>query len=297
MVEQLQRPACVGYPRGIVRGTIYAFRGGAGFGLYDKWGDEPRGLCFVAKFEYSHNNPNPGTKFGSFDKARTAAIHSLLSACSGEERASVQAVLDSNQREAAAAVARAKMEHDEADAKRRALAEARAAEHRMAVEAMERQRLADEAQRLAIEEAQMAAAAKQRDEAAAAEEEREWRQAFRANTPSPAADPRLDDSKRALIALNPQTTPRPLTAADVADEPGKAPLRATARDIEKAARGLRDICASGTLPMDNRVIKAMLRHGALQSTTTWVNAVLSDTAHPIFHSVLAGATRAGLLQK
>ena len=172
MVEQLQRPACVGYPRGIVRGTIYAFRGGAGFGLYDKWGDEPRGLCFVAKFEYSHNNPNPGTKSGSFDKARTAAIHSLLSACSGEERASVQAVLDSDQREAAAAVARAKMEHDEAEAKRRALAEARAAEHRMAVEAMERQRLAAEAQRLAIEEAQMAAAAKRRDEAAAAEEER-----------------------------------------------------------------------------------------------------------------------------
>ena len=75
MVEQLQRPACVGYARGIVRGTIYAFRGGSGFGLYDKWGDEPRGLCFVGKFEYSHNNPKPGTKFGSFDKARKAAIH------------------------------------------------------------------------------------------------------------------------------------------------------------------------------------------------------------------------------
>ena len=138
----------------------------------DKWGDEPRGLCFVCRFEYSHNNPNPGTKFGSFDKARTAAIHGLHHACSGEERASVQAVLDSDQREAAAAEARAKMEHDEAEAKRRAVAEARAAEHRMAVEAMERQRLAAEAQRLAIEEAQMAAAAKRRDEAAAAEEER-----------------------------------------------------------------------------------------------------------------------------
>ena len=131
----------------------------------DKWGDEPRGLCFVCRFEYSYNNPNPGTKFGSFDKARTAAIHGLHHACSGEERASVQAVLDSDQREAAAAEARAKMEHDEAEAKRRAVAEARAAEHRMAVEATERQRLA-------IEEAQMAAAAKRRDEAAAAEEER-----------------------------------------------------------------------------------------------------------------------------
>ena len=42
-------------------------------GMDDKWGDEPRGLCFVCRFEYSHNNPNPGTKFGSFDKARTAA--------------------------------------------------------------------------------------------------------------------------------------------------------------------------------------------------------------------------------
>ena len=80
----------------------------------DKWGDEPRGLCFVCRFEYSHNNPNPGTKFGSFDKARTAAIHGLHHACSGEERASVQAVLDSEQREAAAAEARAKKEHDEA---------------------------------------------------------------------------------------------------------------------------------------------------------------------------------------
>ena len=172
MVEQLQRPACVAYARFIVRGTIYAFRGGSGFGLYDKWGDEPRGLCFVGKFEYSHNNPKPGTKFGSFDKARKAAIHGLHHACSGEERASVQAVLDSDQREAAAAEARAKMEHGEAEAKRRAVAEARAAEHRMAVEATERQRLAAEAQRLAIEEAQMAAAAKRRDEAAAAEEER-----------------------------------------------------------------------------------------------------------------------------
>ena len=132
MVERLQRPACVGYSRDIVRGTIYAHRGGAGFGLYDKWGDEPRGLCFVAKFEYSHNNPNPGTKFGSFDEARTAAIRSLLHACSGEERASVQAVLDSDQREAAAAAARAQAERDAAEAERRAVAEARVAEHRKA---------------------------------------------------------------------------------------------------------------------------------------------------------------------
>ena len=51
-------------------------------GMDDKWGDEPRGLCFVCRFEYSHNNPNPGTKFGSFDKARTAAIHGLHHACS-----------------------------------------------------------------------------------------------------------------------------------------------------------------------------------------------------------------------
>ena len=41
----------------------------------------------------------------------------------------------------------------------------------------------------------------------------------------------------------------------------------------------------------------MLRHGALQSTTNWVNAVLSDTAHPMFHTVIASAARSGLVQK
>ena len=61
-----------------------------------------------------------------------------------------------------------------------------------------------------------------------------WRLAYRANAPSPAADPRDPASQRALIALNPQTPKRPLTAADVADEPGAAPLRATPKDVEQA---------------------------------------------------------------
>ena len=63
----------------------------------------------------------------------------------------------------------------------------------------------------------------------------EWRMAYRANTPSPSADPRLDDSKHALISLNPQSLPRSLTAADVANEPGTPPLRVTTtRDVGEA---------------------------------------------------------------
>ena len=50
--------------------------------------------------------------------------------------------------------------------------------------------------------------------------------AWRCFQPSPAEDPRRDESKCALIGLNPQGDGRPpLTEADVADEPGHAPLQ------------------------------------------------------------------------
>ena len=66
-----------------------------------------------------------------------------------------------------------------------------------------------------------------------------WRRvahvAYRAKKTSPSADPRLDDSKHALISLNPQSPPRSLTAADVANEPGTPPLRVTTtRDVGEA---------------------------------------------------------------
>ena len=91
--------------RMIINGKIYAFKGGAGFGLYDRWGAEPDGLTFAGKIEYSINNPNPGKKFGSFDEARSAARDFLLRSCSGPELAAVQATVERERRAAEEAAA------------------------------------------------------------------------------------------------------------------------------------------------------------------------------------------------
>lgn len=96
-------------------------------------------------------------------------------------------------------------------------------------------------------------------------------------TPSPALDPRLPDSKRALIGFNPQTPHRELTPEHVADEPGHAPIQFTAKLVQKAAAQLRDLRAPGTLPQDNRIIKAIIRQPrGLKAVTEWANAVAAD---------------------
>ena len=63
------------YSRRITKGTIYARANGAGFGLYESWDDAQAcgGAGHAGKFEYSENNPNPGTKFGSFGLVRGRA--------------------------------------------------------------------------------------------------------------------------------------------------------------------------------------------------------------------------------
>jgi len=122
--------------------------------------------------------------------------------------------------------------------------------------------------------------------------------AWRCFQPSPAEDPRLDESKCALIGLNPQGDGRPpLTEADVADEPGHAPLQVSPQLVAKAAAGLHDIRAAGSLPEDNRILKAVAIHGGLTALTAMVNACCRDVGSDRSRDMLAGAVRAGLLQK
>ena len=125
----------------------------------------------------------------------------------------------------------------------------------------------------------------------------EYGRAWSAASPSPALDPRDSDAQRALIGFNAQVPHRALTPADVADEPGVAPITFKAAQVKKAAARLHDLKAPGTLPQDNRHIKALMRHGALPYVTKWINAVVSDRAHPIVRDLLAGAVRAALTAK
>eukprot|EP00966_Prymnesium_polylepis_P208604 4832975-Prymnesium_polylepis.1 len=106
-----------------------------------------------------------------------------------------------------------------------------------------------------------------------------------------------DDNKRARINLNPQFTDQPLLPADVVDEPGVAPLQVTQRLVGNVIAKTPDIRAPGTLPQEHRIIKALVRHGALPHITKWTNAVLSGRVHPRARDLLAGHLRAGLLQK
>jgi hypothetical protein len=92
-------------------------------------------------------------------------------------------------------------------------------------------------------------------------------------------------------------TPAQITPADTADEPGHAPIQFKPSAVARAARGLSDIKAAGTLPEDNRIIKMIIEHGGLHYVTAWVNAACRDELHPLFGELLAGAVRAGLLQK
>jgi hypothetical protein len=123
-------------------------------------------------------------------------------------------------------------------------------------------------------------------------------QAWRCFQPSPAENPQLDSAKCALINLNPQCDGRPpLTDADVADEPGHAPLQLKQALVAKVVAGLPDLRAPGTLPEDNRIIKLVGAHGGLAALTTLVNACCRDAGSARSREILAGAVRAGLLQK
>jgi hypothetical protein len=58
-----------------------------------------------------------------------------------------------------------------------------------------------------------------------------------------------------------------LAGLDVADEPGTAPIQFTERQVTRAAEGLHDLKAPGTLPEDNRLIKMLVRHGGAAAIT------------------------------
>ena len=88
-----------------------------------------------------------------------------------------------------------------------------------------------------------------------------------------------------------------LTADDVADEPGTPPLQVTSTTVAKVLRSLPDIRAPGTLPEDNRVLKAIEQHGGVHGLTGMVNACLRDVGHERTRDMLAGHVRSALLQK
>ena len=125
----------------------------------------------------------------------------------------------------------------------------------------------------------------------------ELRQAWRSFQPSPAMDPRLDSSKCTLINLNPQDDGRPLTDAHVANEPRHAPLQVKQSLVAKVASSLPKIRAPGSLPEDNRIITLVASHGGLVGLTAMVNACCRDVSSARSRDILAGAVRAGLLQK
>ena len=106
MVEQLQRPACVGYARGIVRGTIYAFRGGAGFGHGRQMGRRAEGPLLRVQIRVQPQQSQPRHQVRQLRQGAHGSNPRSTPRLLCEERASVQAVLDSDQREAAAAEAR-----------------------------------------------------------------------------------------------------------------------------------------------------------------------------------------------
>jgi hypothetical protein len=115
--------------------------------------------------------------------------------------------------------------------------------------------------------------------------------------PSPAADPSDPDAQRALVGLNHQRQPRPLTADDVRDEPGVKPIQFTLRELLAAERSMPDIRANGTLPLDNRVLRMTLRHGSAPHILAWINAICRDECPDIARDMLAGARRSALMRK
>ena len=125
----------------------------------------------------------------------------------------------------------------------------------------------------------------------------ELKMAWRAFQPSPSVDPRTDAAKCTLINLNPQDDGRPLTDAHVADEPGQAPLQVKQSLVAKVASNLPKIRAPGSLPEDNRIITLVASHGGLIGLTAMVNACCRDEGSARSRDILAGAVRAGLLQK
>ena len=136
---QATGPTGEDWRRQIFTGTLYAFCGGSGFGLYQTWGMAPGGLPYAGKFEYSENNPNPGNKHRSFADARAAALHTLLrdSRCSGAELAAVQAVVD-GERQVAERAARAEEERTAAAEVERQEAARRREEERQRLEGEQR---------------------------------------------------------------------------------------------------------------------------------------------------------------
>jgi len=111
--------------------------------------------------------------------------------------------------------------------------------------------------------------------------------AWRCLQPSPAAKPGDPRAVKALVGLYRQVAAHPLQPEDVANEPGYAPVQVTAKLVRDAALHLHDIKAPGTLPQDNRLIKAVIRTGGLNSVTGWINAVCRcpESVHPFIREM------------
>jgi hypothetical protein len=125
----------------------------------------------------------------------------------------------------------------------------------------------------------------------------EFSRAYRCHTPSASVDPRSREAKRTIIHHHPQVPHRPLTPAITADAPGVAPLSFTTHHVTRAAKSLSDLKAPGTLPEDNRIIKAIVAHGGAHAVASWTSSVAADRAHPIARDLLAGAARSALVGK
>ena len=117
------------------------------------------------------------------------------------------------------------------------------------------------------------------------------------NPPPRWTHPRQDSSKCTLINLNPQDDGRPLTNAHVANEPRHAPLQVKQSLVAKVTSKLPKIRLPGSLPEDNRIITLVASHGGLVGLTAMVNACCRDVGSARSRDILAGAVRAGLLQK
>ena len=80
-------------------------------------------------------------------------------------------------------------------------------------------------------------------------------------------------------------------AADVADEPGVAPIQFTLKDLEAAIPAIHDIRAPGTLPIDNRTLKVVLRNGGAPHVLKWLNAICRDECDALPRNLIAGCCR------
>jgi len=101
----------------------------------------------------------------------------------------------------------------------------------------------------------------------------EWSKAWSQFTPSTPADPRSSEVQQALINLCPHQHANPLGDADTADEPGTAPLEIQRKAFNTVMEGLTDLRAPGTMPEDNRILKAIYAHGGADGLFKGVHAL------------------------